>query len=144
MVPGYGRLHSSNNATTFRPRDASEGTGVVVRAGGLSPEPILLRCPCSAADPHLDLVLGPTDDRPDVIVVGFLGLVDPSVWTRQLAVHYHPDSEVWETLHPELVDSPPRSEQGHKRPDNSIVETKPCPTVSDTPLNKIVPDSSCC
>merc|ERR1719267_502299 len=56
----------------------------------LSPEPILLRCPCSAADPHLDLVLGPTDDRPDVIVVGFLGLVDPSVWTRQLAVHHHP------------------------------------------------------
>ena len=46
--------------------------------------------PYKLPGPGVLVILGPTDGWPDVIIVGFLGLVDPSVWTRQLAVHYHP------------------------------------------------------
>ena len=50
--------------------------------------------PCKLSGPGALVFLGPTGDRPDVIVVGFLGLVDPSVWTRQLAV---PSIDKWES-----------------------------------------------
>lgn len=56
--------------------------------------------PYKLSGPGVLVILGPTDGWPDVIVVGFLGLVDPSVWTRQLAVHYHPahkvSGQLWE------------------------------------------------